>query len=180
MVHGHRKRYTKSERGRKVSLANVIVIDSVHQEIHNKNYFDFQRVFEDVADNNSVYVSIRPTTKSAHLIVTTEAEGTCRFKSYVDTTWTADGTIGNVFNRYINDAPTADTVVYYDGTVGTLGVLRFDQLIAGGTGPRSTGGSGGNRVESILGAGHEITIELTNTAGQTKDIGITVEWYETK
>ena len=154
------------------------MIDMVHEQIHRKNYFDFTHVFAAILDDGFVRLSIRPQTKEAHLIVTVSAEGKALFKSYVDTTWSADGTAGSTFNRYINDSPDADTLIYYGGTMDVVGTMRFDTLVLGGLGPQSTGATSGSRVESVLDSGHELTIEIQNVSGQSKDIGVVIEWYE--
>lgn len=153
-------------------------IDNTLDLIHKKKLYDFQKTFFAVADDAKLYFSIRPTTKNAHLVVTITAEGKSLFKSYADTTWTSDGTKGTVFNRYINDAPIATTDIYYGGVPNVIGTMRFDELIIGGVGPRSTGGSSGSRTESILDFGHTLTIEIENVSGQAKDYGVTIEWYE--
>jgi len=156
----------------------TIVNDIAHENIHNKNMFDWQKIFFSVADDDYIYLSLRPQTKEMHLIVTIEAEGKAIFKSYSDTTWTADGTEGDTFNRYINDAPDADSKIYYGGIVDTLGDQRFDKLILGGTGPRSTGSTSSDRIESVLQPLKELTIAVQNISGLAKDFGMSIEWYE--
>lgn len=156
----------------------TIVNDIVHENIHDKNFFDFQKTFIDVLNNGYVRISLRPQTKEMHLIITVETEGKCYFKSYIDTTWTDDGTLESTFNRYINDSPAADAQIYSQGTVDTLGTQRFDKLIPGGTGFFSTGATSSSRVETVLDSGLELTLEVQNVSNTSDDIGITVEWYE--
>ena len=156
----------------------VKTIGVVHERIHVKKMFDFQRVFLDTANNSVIYVSIRPQLVEAHLVITINAEGKSWFKSYVDSTWTSDGTLGTTFNRHIDLAPPADALVYYSGTPNVLGTQRFDKLLLGGTGPQSSGTSGSERIETVIDEGRELTIAITNKSGQAKDIGIELEWYE--
>ena len=158
--------------------AQVKTIDVVHERIHAKKMFDFQKVFLSTANGSVTYVSIRPQLVEAHLVITLDCEGKSYFKSYVDSTWTTNGTLGTIFNRHINDAPEADAIVYYDGTPNVLGMLRFDKVILGGLGPQSTGASGTQRIETVVDEGKELTIAVTNVSGQTKDLGISLEWYE--
>ena len=158
----------------------VIVIDVVHENIHDKNFWDSQYIFDDVANDGVAYISIRATQcKEMHFTVAVDAEGKCLFKSYVNTTWADDGIEGDIFNRYINGAPDATGLIYYAGTPDVLGTQRFQKLILGGLGPQSTGSSAqGSRVESVLDPGNEITIEITNVSGNVKDFGVIIEWYE--
>lgn len=147
--------------------------------IHEKQVYDAQYVYEDVVNNGIVYMSIRcPNTADAHLVVIANVEGKARFKSYKNTTWADDGTEVESFNRYIDGAKPSIVEVYQGGTVDTLGEARFDILIPAGSGPLSSGSSFGGDSESVLSHDNELTIEITNQSGNTKDIGISIEWYE--
>lgn len=161
-----------------MSEANIVQIDVVHQKIHSGNFYDYQKVSEDLADGAILLTSLRANTKDLHVIITIDAEGKSRLKSYVNTTWSDDGSAGSIFNRFIDDAPITTANVYYGGTVSILGTLRFDKLLLGGTGPRSTGATSGQRVESVLSQGNELTISIENVSGSAKDVGVTIEWYE--
>lgn len=156
----------------------ALTIDEVHNNIHEKKFYDTQKVVTDVADDGYVYVSLRPQSKEMHLIVTIDVEAKAYFKSYVDTTWTADGTEMTIFNRYIDSAPASTVLTYLNGTVNVLGTQRFEKLLPGGYGPFSSGATASGRIESILDAGIELTLEIQNVSGSAQDIGVTVEWYE--
>ena len=68
--------------------------------------------------------------------------------------------------RYINPVPT-DT-----------GDSRGFRLILGGTVGQTTGATGGSKLESIIASGTEFLIGVTNLATAVKDIGVTIDWYE--
>lgn len=159
-------------------MANIVVIDQTHSEIHKKNVFDFHHVFESLASGGTAYVSVRATTKELHIVFTIMAEGKARLKSYNNTVWSDDGTAGSTFNRYIGTAPTSTSEIYYDGSVTTLGTQRFDELLLGGSNPQSSGATQGDRIESIIGKGEEVTIEITNDSTSEQDYGVVAEWYE--
>jgi len=163
---------------RNVIERGLPVIDIIHEAIHRKEYFDVQKVYTGVANASKVRFNIVATTKDLHLVFTTDAEGKSRFRSYIGTTFSAPGTELPEFNRYIDEAPDPTGQVFENPTVTLLGTQRFDKLILGGLGPQSTGQSSGSRVETILAAGNSVYVEIENVSGQSKDIGITVEWYE--
>ena len=164
-----------------LELANhddsLTFIDIVHRHIHKKNFFDYQKRFLNLADDGTIELLLKATTKQMHLIITVDAEGKSYFDSYVGGTY-SDGTLQTSFNRFIDNAPAASGGIYLTPTVSTVGTVRFEKLILGGTGPQSTGASGGSRVESILDVNTELLIVITNKSGQAKDYGITIEWYE--
>lgn len=154
-------------------------IDVVHQRIHKKEFYDSQKRVLDIADDGTFSLLIEAQKKEMHLIIITDAEGKSHFDSYVDPTVTDKGTELTAFNRYIDGAPKATGTVYLNPTATANGTQRFEKLILGGLGPNSTGATGGeSRVESILDPGHSLLIVVTNVSGQTKDYGVTVEWYE--
>lgn len=160
----------------------LIMIDYVHEKIHEGVFFDAQHVFATVANNGKVYLRFKTTTKEAHLTIALSVDGNTLFKSYIGTTYTADGTEITAFNRLIDsgseETPTVE--VYHTPTIDTLGTSRFNQFIPGGSGPLSTGITGSDRIETIISAGKDILIELTNVSGVSQDyIGIVAEWYET-
>lgn len=148
------------------------------KKIHEKGFFDYQKRYLSVADNATITLQLKAINKQMHLIITTDAEGKTYFDSYRSTTYTDDGVEADTFNRFIDNAPDAECKIYETPTVDVLGSGRFQKLILGGTGPRTTGSSSGNGIESVLDVGQNLYLVWTNKSGQAKDYGITVEWYE--
>lgn len=158
--------------------ANVVTISENEQAIHDGRTYDYQERFLAVANDATIEIILEATTKDMHLVVITDAEGKTYFDSFGNPTYTG-GTDGNVFDRKIGEnVPSATGLVKVSPTITDDGDTRFEQLILGGTGPQSTGGTKGSRSESILTAGNKLLIRWTNKSGQAKDYGISVEWYE--
>lgn len=154
-------------------------LSSFNRKIENKEVYDFQYIFTGVAAGAKVYVSLRtPSNARMHLVVVTTTEEDAVFKSYQNTTWTADGTQGDTFNRFINEAPASVCEIYYGGTPNVLGSNRFNILLPGGSGPFSSGASVRSDSESILAESQELTIEVENTSTGAQDINVTLEWFE--
>lgn len=137
-----------------------------------------QHIFEDVPNNDYRYLSIRTQDKMALIEVITDAEGKSYFKSFEGTTWSNDGTLHETFNRIIGYPREAETQVYINGTPNDIGSERFDKLILGGDGPKSSGSSNGIPKTSVMPPRTELTIQVQNVSGNTKDIGMTIEWAE--
>lgn len=153
-------------------------MDVVHRHIHKKEYFEYQERFIDVADDGTIHIRFVADAKELHAVLSIDAGGDAWFDSYVDSTYTDPGTEKTPFNRYIDTAPASDGKVYLTPTVDVLGTKRFERLIIGGSGQKTSGGSTASRVESILAPGHTLDLIITNKAGATKDIGVAIGWYE--
>lgn len=162
------------------------VISDEHHECHDGNTFTANYLETAVANNGTASLLFKPNSdKTAHVVITLECEGKTSFKTYSGTTFTSNGTTAGVdakltkFNRYPSYAKPSGVEVYYGPTVNVLGSLRGNRRIYGGTGPNSIGTSLiGQRVESIVGPGGNLYIELVNISGQAKDIGAVIDWYE--
>ncbi len=158
----------------------TINTDLTHEKVHEGISFVSNTLFTSVADSDSVYVRFKATTKAMHIIFKVEVEGKSFLKTYEGTTYTDDGTAVNVFNRVVGGGVTETGEVYKTPTIDVLGAQRGNRLIPAGRGGTATGGSGGNRVESIILPGNELLIEVENASGQSRDIDIVADWYEVK
>lgn len=156
----------------------IQIIGATEGRVNNKEYFVYMHRFENVANDGTVTISMRAITKAMHLVVTTYVEGKVIMKSFHGSTFTDDGTAGNIFNRFIDNAPSPTGQIYQGGTVDVLGSARFDVMIPAGSGPQSSGNIAIDGSQSVLEVGEELTIQWTNVAGQVRDIGVAIEWYE--
>ena len=159
-------------------LANIVSMTDTKAIINEKRYFDYQERFLDVADDATITFKLSAVTKDMHLVIIVDAEGKSHLDSYENTTFSTNGTEQTTFNRFIDNAPDATSKIYLTPTVTTIGDKRFSKLILGGTGPQSTGSTGGVFVESVLSKGYDLYLVITNKSGQAKDYGVTIEWYE--
>jgi hypothetical protein len=157
----------------------LITSDAVHRDIHNGEVFTVSKTFVGVA--NSAYARIRikaSATKSTHFVASVVVEGKCYLKTYVNSTYTDNGTAFTPFNRNTSSSKTYGGNVYHTPTVNVLGSLRADDLTNGGIGPQSAGASVLGALETVLKPGDDILIELQNVSGQAKDLNIIVNLYE--
>jgi len=158
------------------------VIDKLHQEIHEGQVITANYLALAVAIDG--YARLRVTTgaKYLHCALYFDVEAKVYIKTYTGTTYTAAGTLPDVnlsvFNRNSANAKPLLSVFRYNPTVNVLGPQRGIRMLPGGTGGKSVGLSGGERVESIIPPNAEFLIEVQNKGGQVKDIGIILEGYE--
>lgn len=159
-----------------------IGIDTEHQKVHEGRHYTANYLEKAVANLAFVRLRFKTNANSAHLIIAGSAEGKTYFQTYSGTTYTVNGTAPDgskltVFNRSIPLDGTTTTVTYAP-TVNVLGTLRGNQVIFGGLGPQSTGGTSGGRIESIVPPNSDLLIVLQNVSGQPKDINLVLDWYE--
>lgn len=157
-------------------------IDRVHQAVHEGKSFTANYEELLVANDGIARLRISTGSRPAHLVITSESEGKFRFRTYIGSTYSLQGTAADgiklsVFNRFVGGVnPTA--TVRYNPTVTAIGTVRGIRTIFGGTGPQSTGGGGSDRIESIIPANSDFLIVLTNVSGQQKDLSLVLDWYE--
>lgn len=175
--------YNPDKKAHRVTISNeypVEVIDFEHDEIHEGRVFQYDTLFTSVADNAYARIHLyNDGVKQLHAqsFVTTEAKAYIR--SYGDTTYSNAGTLVTPWNRNTESLIVATAKMYVTPTVNVLGAVRsIDIAGSGGTPARQVGGQSSSRVETIIGTGHDVMIEVQNKAGEAKDIVISVRWYE--
>lgn len=124
---------------------------------------------------NDGYARIRvkaPVDKQLAFTITTAATGKAYFNSYLNSTYSNDGTALNIFNRKTDLLNDSGALAYLNPTISQLGVQRADDFINGTTGPQKLGGSMGDDTVTILMPGHDILIEVQNKAGTNQSIDV--------
>ena len=162
----------------------MITKDWLHQKVHEGSVHTADYQESGVANNASVSLRFKATTKALHLVLGFDVSANFQLTTYADTKYTVDGTAPDgtkltVFNRVMGgDGKTA--LVYYAPTADELGTKRASRLITGGTGPKSTGGTGAYRIETIIPPNHDLLCVFKCLAGdgQAGDINVTADWYE--
>jgi hypothetical protein len=164
-----------------------IMIDFVHQKVHEGVSYTVNYLEKALASNGFARLHIKTGARSAHLLVDVEAEGKVYFRTISNPTVTVDGTaptdstaIGTkltLFNRCGHCANGNTTQVFHTPTF-TGGSLRGNRMFPFGQGGTAVGGSAQSRVESIFAPNKSYIIEIQNVSGQTRDVGVVLDWYE--
>lgn len=159
-----------------------ITIDIANQKVLEDAACTFNYLETNVANNGFVRLRcIAPANRRAHIVFQLGSEGKAYFKTYLGTTYTADGTLtdGIKLTHFSRCGALIDGLTLrYNPTIDVLGSKRGNQIIFGGSGPISTGISRGTGIESIIQPGCEILVELQNVSGNVKDMEILGDYYK--
>ena len=159
----------------------VGTIDYISDKIHNGEMYTITYLWKDVANEGSVNLRLLAnSTHSCHFKFSITSTGMIYFKTYLDTTYTANGTEYTPFNRKTDVTDSANVTVYTDATIDSFGDLRGDGVAGSGTNaPSRIGATGaGDKSESVLMPDNDMLIYIQNVAGATNDIGININFYE--
>lgn len=155
------------------------VIDAEHHHIHDGVEWQYDHLFAAVADDGYARMRIYNNDgKAFHLQFFVSTEAKAYIKSYMNTTYSNDGTQRTAWNRSTCSTSTSVALVYTDPTINAIGSLRVNDMTGSGIGAGQVGGSSGSRVESILCTGTDFLVEIHNKATTAKDIVISARWYE--
>ena len=164
-----------------------IGIDLVHQKVHEGVSYTVNYLEKSLASNGFARLHVKTGARAAHIIIEVEAEGKVYFRTISEPTVTVDGTapststdVGTkltLFNRCGHCSNGNTTQVFYTPTF-TGGDLRGNRMIPFGVGGTAVGGASQGRIESIFSANKSFIIEIQNVSGQTRDVGVTLDWYE--
>lgn len=157
---------------------HITTISTTHHLVHEGKMFTSNHIFEDVPDNGKVYFMHKIGSKPVHAITEYDCEGKTYVKSYAGPVITSNGSLVPYFNRNTLSSEIPTNQNYEGPTISSLGTLRLSQLVLGGLGPQSTGQRGSNSIESIFSPNTFVLLEFHNVSGQSKDIALTMHWYE--
>lgn len=140
--------------------------------------FTISKTALSVANNGFLDIRIKATTKQVYLEIFYSAEGKAYFKTYLNTTYSANGTQLTPFPRNSGSTFSVQSLVYQAPTVQTLGSARGDDFI--GVAGNVQVQAGGNKSTSgtILKPNDDLLIRLQNVAGTTKDLGLIINILE--
>lgn len=159
------------------------MITNEHAKVHLGQVYTASFIDISVADDDYVVILIDITTNTftndeIHMYMAYGAGGDSIVKLFEGAHCTSSGTLITAynFNRDIADSP--ETLIYHTpATIVTSGTVIYSQLIPGGTGGNAGGGTNSKNVEWVL-EGNSYLIEIQNISGNTKPIGVEVDFYE--
>lgn len=159
-----------------------ITIDIAEQKGNEDKNYTINYLEKSVANNGFIRLRIiTPANVEAHVVFQLGSEGKAYFKTYANTTYTADGTLPDgvkltQFSRS-GDGPSV-IVARYNPTINVIGSVRGNQVIFGGSGPISTGSVRASGISSIIKPNRDLLIELQNVSGVVKDMEVIADYYE--
>jgi hypothetical protein len=162
--------------------APLIMVDVNHQRNHDGRAFYAYKVYPDsakLADNASIDIAMAaPEGVYPHLTLDGLCLGDAELYIYEGST-TSGGTSFTPINRNRNYTITnpSQVAMVIAPTVSALGTQLDAQIIPGGAGKKSGGGTAGS-LEYVLKPLTTYLFRLTNVNGTAHAAYLTLEWYE--
>lgn len=162
--------------------APVIMVDVNHQRNHDGRAFFAYKMYPDsspLAATASIDIVLAsPAGVFPHITVDAMCLGDAELYIY-EGTGTTGGTTLTPINRNRNyaDSNPSQLAMVVNPIVTSLGTQLDAQVIAGGSGKKSTGGSAGS-LEYVLKPLTNYLFRLTNVNGTNHAAHLTLEWYE--
>jgi hypothetical protein len=162
--------------------APLIMVDVNHQRNHDGRAFFAYKVYPDsakLAANASIDIAMAsPAGVFPHISIEGLCLGDAELYIYEGST-TSGGTPFTPINRNRNYAAsnTSQVAMVIAPTVSALGTQLDAQIIPGGVGKKSGGGTAGS-LEYVLKPLTTYLFRLTNVNGTAHAAHLTLEWYE--
>ena len=162
--------------------APVIMVDVNHQRNHDgRGYFAYKLAPDSapLADNASINIVLAsPSGVFPHLTVDAMCLGDAELYIYEGAS-TTGGTAFTPINRNRNYAVSnpSQVAMVINPTVTSVGTEIDAQIIPGGSGKKSGGGTAGS-LEYVLKPLTNYLFRLTNVNGTSHAASMTLEWYE--
>lgn len=162
--------------------APVIVVDVNHQRNHDGRAFYAYKLYPDsapLAANASIDIVLAsPSGVFPHMTVDGLCLGDAELYIY-EGTFTTGGTAFTPINRNRNyaDSNPSQVAMVINPTVTSVGSELDAQIIPGGAGKKSGGGTAGS-LEYVLKPLTNYLFRLTNVNGTAHAAYLTLEWYE--
>jgi hypothetical protein len=162
--------------------APVIMVDVNHQRNHDGRAFFAYKIYPDsapLAANASIDIVLAsPSGVFPHITIDGLCLGDAELYVYEGTT-TTGGTAFTPINRNRNYAVsnTSEVAMVINPTVTSVGTEIDAQIIPGGAGKKSGGGTAVS-LEYVLKPLTNYLFRLTNVNGTSHAAYLTVEWYE--
>lgn len=133
-----------------------------------------------VANNDSIYFRCKVgSVKTLHFLLNMNTVGLWQFDSYLDSTYTDDGTLVNPINRHAGKPVDMDSLFYKDPVIDVLGSSRLSFDFGGGTAPaRASSTQFNDQLESVFSPNEDLLVKLTNLSGSTQRITAVANVYE--
>lgn len=160
--------------------APLITIDINHQRNHDGRAWFAYKMYPKsapLADGASVDIVLASAGGVfPHVTVEALCLGDAEFYIYENAVATG-GTALTPINRNRNDTSSSQVAMIVNPTVSSLGTQIDAQIIPGGTGKKSTGGSS-HSLEYVLKPLTNYLFRLTNVNGTDHAAHLALEWYE--
>lgn len=147
-----------------------------------KNYegkvFTFSRTSLAVANNGYFDVHIKAGIKPAYFEIFYTAELKARFSTYLNTTYTNNGTLVAPFPRNSGSIYSLSSSIYITPVIESLGQLRGNDFVGNNTNPQTRAGGGVSSIGTILKENDDLLLRFQNVGGNATDLNIIINLLE--
>ena len=155
-----------------------IIIDSVHDEVHEGEMMHVGYSSASVANNASLNVLLTTGNAEVHAVIRYSAGGEGQCYLYEAPT-VVNGTGLTIYNMKRTSTRTPATVAKHTPTVSATGSTALvDEFLPGGSGGLAGGGAVRLGTEWILKPDTDYLLRFTNQAATAQQVSIAVEFYE--
>jgi len=160
-------------------VGGIIVVDSVHHEVHEGITFQTSYASGSVANsgNLDLIVSTTGTVLTSHASWVISSGGDAQIYFYEGITGTYGTQVTGInLNRQSSNTPEVQT--FTNPSVSVLGLLLHQEHLPGGFGPSAPGGVARRSTEWMLATNKRYLLRATNIAGTAQPMSINFQWYE--
>lgn len=158
----------------------IIMVDVNHQRNHDGRAFFAYKMYPDSAplgaDASIDIVLASASGVMPHMTIDALCLGDAEFYIYEGTSATG-GTSFTPINRNRNYTTSSQVAMIVNPTVSSLGTQLDAQILPGGSGKKSGGGTAGS-LEYVLKPLTNYLFRLTNVNGTAHAAHLSLEWYE--
>jgi hypothetical protein len=146
---------------------------------NNGNVFTISKTAVGVVNNGYLDIRVKSGSKPSYLEILYSSEGKSYFKTYLNTTYSANGTLLTPFPRNSGSTKTLQSLIYQAPTINVLGQIRGDDFIGKSSGnPQTRAGGGGTVSGTIIAPTHDLLIRLQNVSGAISDLNLIINILE--
>lgn len=160
--------------------APIIMVDVNHQRNHDgRAWFAYKMYPESAPLASGANIDIVLASASGvipHMTIDALCLGDAEFYIYEGTSATG-GTLFTPINRNRNYTTSSQVAMIINPTVSSLGTQLDAQILPGGSGKKSGGGTAGS-LEYVLKPLTNYLFRLTNVNGTAHAAHLALEWYE--
>lgn len=157
----------------------LIVIDSVHNEVHEGEMFHTNHIFSSVANGGNADTMLHTLDGEYHTMFSVSVGGAVDVFLYEDVVVTDSGTAVTSYNMNRTSTKESDLVVTHTPTVSSTGTTLVSKFIPGGSSQQTRiGGDTRTATEWLLKPNTNYMIRINNVSGTTIRASISIEFYK--
>lgn len=147
--------------------------------VHQGKHYSVGHYFTGVASSGTALLRLTIGSSAAHSKFSVASGAESKIEVLEGSTYSAGGVSKTIFNNNRSSANVSSCTATHTPTVNVAGTVIYTELIPGGNGGNSIGGSGHGFMEQfVLAPSTDYLIRVTNNGSGSENIGVIVSYYE--